>query len=1121
MAKNFITNSSQQQSLKERIQTLISMSDELKFLVGFFYFSGWEALYQSLKSNEDVQVKLLIGLQVSPLFQRMVEHDSDDESELSQEDQFYRFMTSLRNALNNAEMDTQAFYNQVQFFLRMLQEERLLIRKTENSNHAKLYLFNLNEEETRKQNLDGEFLTGSSNLTNAGLTGQEEFNVEIKDYGFRDAEAYFDELWERAIPITEAPERKQALIQFVENQSQAAALTPFEAYTLVLKSYLDLEEKKQISPEVKGLLEEKGFKQYSYQMDAVNQALNIIDTYNGVIIADVVGLGKSIIASLIAKNLGKRGLIICPPGLMGDQMSGTGWWGYIQDFRLYDWEVESRGRVQELAEHIHEKDFEVVIVDEAHRFRNEDTADYEALMTICQEKTVILLTATPFNNTPADIFSLLKLFMVPGQSGITLQENLEGLFRHYHYQFARLNDILKNYNSRNQKQVERAQKLYRELIEDKLPVDPKKVRAETKQLANKVKNVIAPVVIRRNRIDLKTDHQYSKEIDQLSEVQDPEELFFELAPQQSDFYDRVIDSYFGSGGKFTGAIYQPYSYQKVVEDPEQLDMEGNRAYQQQRNLFEFMRRLLVKRFESSFGAFKASVDRFVRIHQVVQEFIKQSNGRYILDRKLMEDIYDASEEVIDEALYRFENDLLNRRTPKNNEVYDINKFEDKDGFLRDIEQDKVLLEQIQQEVKDLDLVANDPKREAIYQQVKAIINQPETPKRKVVIFSEYVATVEHVKDFLEEKLEGRLLVCSGGLTKALQQKLLQDFDAQHDGEQTDHFDVLLTSDKLSEGVNLNRAGTIINYDIPWNPTQVIQRVGRINRIGMKVFDNLYIYNCFPTTRGADIVRSREIASQKMFLIHNSLGEDAKIFDPGEEPTKAGLFKRVKQNPYDLEEVNISTIIRNRFEAIKQQYPEVLDRVNQLPQRVKSGKPHSANQLTVLRRKGLSLFAQLINEPSQEPHEVEALPFEDYLPLVECEYDTPHLSLSEHFWPAYNTLKAYKPQYGTKHTEMSLEVRADKNLRLALRLLKGQYSALSEFIKTLRTDIRHYHTLSSRTLGRLARKNLSEQSGEKAQKAFFDEVRWIQNRFGSDYLDKIKERVKGQKSEVIIAVENQV
>ena len=1118
MAKNFITNNENQKSLKGRIRTLISISDELKFLVGFFYFSGWEEVYQQLRENKNIQLKLLVGLQVSKLVNQMVEH-GEEEEDLSQEDHFHKFMSSLGQALNNEEMDTEPFYNQVTFFLRMIQENRLLIRKTENPNHAKLYLFKLNQEQSNIQNMTGQFVTGSSNLTKAGLSGQEEFNVEIKDYGFPEAESYFDELWERAIPISEDDTRRKKLLRFIEYKSQAATVTPFEAYALVLKTYLDLQEQKHIRPEVEGLLEEKGFKKYSYQLDAVNQALNIIETYNGVIIADVVGLGKSIIASLIAKNLGQRGMVICPPGLMGDKMSGTGWYGYIQDFRLYDWEVESRGRLQELAEYIHEKNIDVVIVDEAHYYRNQDTADYEALLNICRDKTVILLTATPFSNSPADIFSLLKLFLVPGKSGITIEDNLEGLFSAYNFRFRQLNEIMKYYNSDDPKKSKKAEQLYVELIGDDLPVDIDKVRRETQRLANKLKNIISSVVIRRNRLDLKKDRQYSQEVDQLSDVQDPVELFFELSPEQNDFYNRIIHEYFRENGRFSGAIYQPFSYETIVEDPENLDETGNRAYQQQRNLYDFMRRLLVKRFESSFGAFAESIERFLRVHEIVEDFIEQSNGKYILDRKLIEDIYQKDEDEIMESLYKFENDLLEKKVPKNNRVYDINEFERKEDFLADIQKDKELFKAIMQELEQLNIVEQDPKREAVYDQIDHILKN-ESPRRKVVVFSEYIDTIRHLEGFLSKRLGERLLVCEGKVTKQLQNQLYSDFDAQYKGEQTDQFDVLITSDKLSEGISLNRAGAIINYDIPWNPTRVIQRVGRINRIGTKVFDELYIYNFFPTETGADVVKSREIAGQKMFLIHNSLGEDAKIFEAGEEPTPSGLFNRLNQNPYDAEELNTSTIIRNQYSEIKEQYPEVISKIKELPHRVKTAKSYSHNQLTVLRKKGLGLFSQVVNEPQEKDNQVEEVPFEEFLPLVECEYDQTRLELSKNFWPAYNAIKSYKPKYKASKSENALETKAHTNLKLGLKLLDPKEEAIAEFMKTLIRDIRQFHTLSSRTLGRLGRKNLSEKSDDQEQKAFFDEVRWIMNQLGSDYLEKILKRVEGQKSEVIIGVENQ-
>ena len=141
---------------------------------------------------------------------------------------------------------------------------------------------------------------------------------------------------------------------------------------------------------------------------------------------------------------------------------------------------------------------------------------------------------------------------------------------------------------------------------------------------------------------------------------------------------------------------------------------------------------------------------------------------------------------------------------------------------------------------------------------------------------------------MEENFSKKVLVVASDLSAHKISQINKGFDASYP-DQEDEYDILLASDKISEGFNLNRAGLVINYDIPWNPVRVIQRVGRINRISRKVFNDLYIVNFFPTERGAELVKSREIASNKMFLIHSTLGEDAKIFDIDEEPTPSGLL----------------------------------------------------------------------------------------------------------------------------------------------------------------------------------------------------------------------------------------
>jgi superfamily II DNA or RNA helicase len=115
---------------------------------------------------------------------------------------------------------------------------------------------------------------------------------------------------------------KQKLLHILENESVVTKFSPFEAYTLVLKNMVETQVKNDIKDYIKTLLVEKGYTDYKYQTDAASQAISIIENYSGVIIADVVGLGKSVIAGIIAKQLGKRGIVICPPNLIGNKKSG-------------------------------------------------------------------------------------------------------------------------------------------------------------------------------------------------------------------------------------------------------------------------------------------------------------------------------------------------------------------------------------------------------------------------------------------------------------------------------------------------------------------------------------------------------------------------------------------------------------------------------------------------------------------------------------------------------------------------------------------------------------------------------------------------------------------------------
>lgn len=1109
---NFITNDDDK-DLRKRLIELVENSHEMKFLVGFFYFSGIRELFKGLLKNPQAQLKILVGLNVDRSNLRLIEYPETDES-LSDEDIRENFLRDIKKSLEFDDFDVKEFYDQVKFFITQIMENRIVIRKTHKPNHAKLYLFYLPDQITRNKL----FITGSSNLTKIGITTQAEFNVELCDFGNDEANAYFDELWEDAVKITEVDVLKERLRKTIEKETLVKDVTPYEAYLLTLKTYLDTFEQKKIGQSLIELLEANGYEPFQYQLDAVKQGLAIIEQNNGVIIADVVGLGKTIIACSIARELKKRGVVICPPGLMGDKNKTTGWRMYLEQFKLYGWDVRSVGDLESTAEYVNKtNDIEVVIIDEVHRFRNQDTQDYEFLSNICRDKIVILLTATPFNNRPGDILSLLKLFITPKKSKITLEDNLVAMFKTFKGAFDRLNFIRKNWNSPHKENRENAKNVYvSEFGED--TVDLTKVKQRAKYLADQIRHVIEPVTIRRNRLDLKNNPLYKEEVKNLSEIADPAEWFFELNQEQSDFYDRIIKEYFGepeSGGKFKGAIYRPFGYEHELQ--RDFTEKENFEFILQRNLFDFMRRLIVKRFESSFGSFRESILRFERVTRDALTFVEKT-GKFILDRGLLEKIYSLDEDTIEEYLRDYGEKLLAGNYPKNNGIYEVGKFKRKDEFIADIKADLGLFKTIISELDQLDLVNNDPKGECLIENIKKVQNwksNPGEPKRKIIIFTEYYDTVKYLSALLHEHFEDRVLSVGGSLPSSTIKRINCDFDAMNK-EPTNYYDILLTTDRLSEGFNLNRAGMVINYDIPWNPVRVIQRVGRINRISKKVFDTLYIVNFFPTEKGAVEVKSREIASSKMFLIHEILGEDAKIFDVDETPSPAGLWERITQSPEKFEVESFYTKILKIFTDIKKERPELVESLKDFPTRVKVAKKGQENELIVFLKKG-RLYIQGIryDEDEGKPY---TRSFEEILDKIACDVDEPKLELSNDFWKNYTEVKEFKESFFDRVSERSIETRAINNLKT---LCKSPWDALVphlDFVKMMLDDALNYGTLSDYTLRRIA---IFETSSAKGKIAIEKEIQKLRNELGDDYLVPLVEKHFQLKKQIIIAIENQI
>jgi superfamily II DNA or RNA helicase len=1100
----FITNHGNK-DLKRRLQELIEISRELKFLVGFFYFSGIKEFYETLKELynkgklSQEHIKILVGLSVDKgnygLYEAATKLKSKDEY-------FQALINSAKIAFTSQEFDNQDIYEQAEFFVKLLEEKIIVIRKTREPNHSKLYLF-----KTKETSAPHLFITGSSNLTRAGLVSQNEFNVEIKDYGFEETEKYFDDLWKDSISLSEDDMKK--LVYTIKNETALRDINPFSAYVYLLKTYIETHKTKDTFKDLIDLMKRKGYKSYSYQMEAVSQAIANCKSHGGTILADVVGLGKTVVACMVAKALGKRGIVIAPPHLIGPDDKSIGWKKYLEDFELYGWETFSVGKLENALAFVREHDnIEVVIVDEAHRFRNENTLSYHYLKEICRGKTVLLLTATPFNNRPSDIFALLKLFTIPKKSTIVFDEDLKSKFEEYESLFNKLSYIKNHYNSPNKKKRERALNYYREIFgKNNVVVEIDNVKTETKDLARHIRSILEPVVIRRNRLDLK---HYKEKID-LPEVKDPREWFYELTKEQSEFYDEVISAFSEEelGGRFKGAIYIPIKYEKGIKDDDEPELKEEESFllTYQRNLYDFMRRLLVKRFESSFGSFYESIKRFKSIHETALDFIKKTN-KFILDRKLMEDLAEKDPDEILEELKKYEQNLKEQKTnAEYYKVYDLDKFKQKNKFIKDIKNDIKLFDEFLEKMEELKLTQNDPKADKLIKGIEEFLKEG----RKVVIFTEYTDTAGHLDEILKKHFKDKVLTAYGSIGKITFEDIAKNFDAQYK-YQEDKYKILLTTDKLSEGYNLNRAGVVINYDIPWNPVRVIQRVGRINRIGKKVYDEIYIVNFFPTEQGADIVRSRQIAQTKMFMIHNILGEDAKIFDPSEEPEPSELYRRLKEYREDEEE-SFFTKVRDELSKIEENYPEVIKEIQNMPQRVKTAKQSDKNELMVFIRKGKDLFVGYKDYAERQP---KTLSFEEVYEKIKATAETKGLKVSKDFWSNYKIVFDKKAYIKRKPKPKATE---EKALNLLNDLKNKDIGELKSFILALIKDIEEYSSLSEYILQRIIKIEKYLDNIEKVKR----ELKDIKKEIGEDFIERIESQLKLldlENQEVIMAVENQ-
>jgi superfamily II DNA/RNA helicase/HKD family nuclease len=961
-------------SLLDRFKKTLKHVQFFDVLVGYFRTSGFYSLYESFENIE--KVRILVGLNVDKKTYEIIESYRNKNEIYFESHKHTRehFTRDLINELDNSEDNYETEVG-VKKFIELLTSSKLEIKAYPSTNiHAKVYISRFYDDQ-----LDyGRVITGSSNFSESGFIDNYEFNVELKnsvDVGF--ALNKFEALWNDAVDLSS---------EYVETVNTKTwfndQITPYELYLKFLYEYL----KEDINEEELETYLPQGYKDLKYQRQAVIAALKILNNYNGVFLADVVGLGKTYISALLAQQLPGRKLIICPP-ILQDYWKDT-----FFEFGIRSFKVVSQGKLDEVIKSGTDI-YDYVFVDEAHRFRNEITEGFEKLHQICFAKKVILVSATPLNNKIDDIFSQLKLFQVPKRCTIPGVSNLNSFFQNL---ITKINKYSKQ--------------------------DPQYGEA-VKQASKEVREkILKYVMVRRTRNAIQK--YFSEDIIQeglfFPEMEDPQRLVYEF----DDETDLVFTETIKLIGKLSYSRYSPLLFLK--ESISEFEK------QSQRNLRGFMKSVLVKRLESSFFAFINTLNRFIGSYE---KFITMLNtGTVYISRKV--DVYQFLENDNEARLIELvEQDKA--------EKYDSTCFRDEflPALLKDLE--------ILQKMNFLwSKIIIDPKITEFVHQLK---NDKLFKKNKLIIFTESKETGE----YLLEKLSGEypdqvFFYCSsGGLSSVgsahksvtISKDLIREnFDASYENPKDD-IRILITTDVLAEGVNLHRSNIIINYDLPWNPTRVLQRVGRVNRVGTP-HKQIYIFNFFPTAQAEKELGLEDNIKTKIQAFHDALGEDARYLTEDEIITThdilgAELYKRLNDKKIlqgededertELEQLQV-------LRKIRDENPELFEKIKRIPKKARSSKQcedEQNNQLITFFRKG-NLKRTFINDDSDRRE----LVFYEAADILKCEPQTARLSIPHNF---YSMLEENKEQFDLAVSGESIQKRAGggkSNEKFIIQLLKA-------------------------------------------------------------------------------------
>jgi superfamily II DNA/RNA helicase len=1098
ISSHFFTNRDGN-TLMNEFEGILTNNPQVKNLdavVGFLRASGYFSLRPFLDGIN--KVRILIGIDVDKYIAK-----ANQKGELffgAEEEVKDECLRLLKEDIEQSHYSKKVEDGMLQMVQDLVDGKLELRAHPSKKIHAKLYIL---YPDNYNQHCFGAAITGSSNLSGNGLgiseERQYEFNVKLTRYDdVQFAKDEFEQLWEEAKNVPINAEDYQGTL---DKTYLKGDVTPYELYIKMLMEYF--------SDRVLAIDQDdpfdmpEGYDKFDYQADAVVEGYQKLMRYDGFFLADVVGLGKTVIATMIAKKfLIENGpehtkiLVVYPPAVEQN------WITTFKDFSIEKYACfvsnGSLGKVldEENYKYGNADEFDLVIVDEAHKFRNHTTGAFQQLQEICKmprletgyipgyKKKVMLISATPMNNTPADIYYQILMFQDPRRCIIDGVPNLTSFFSPLVVEFRKF---------RKQENID---------------------LKEFKKLAEKVRDrVIKPLTVRRTRTDIESIARYKQDVQDFPKVDKPIKKDYELNNHLANLFEKAMHML---DKELTYARYQAIAYLK----PEASNGLYDNAELISRSLAGIRKNGLVKRLESSFYAFRKSIENFrqanenmLKMWQNDKVFIAPDMDINLLIEKGLSE--DEIEEKLNEKAEENPKNAVFKREDFRPEYFDM------------LQQDQKLLDEMWLEWEYIS--DDDDSKFAKFEDLLKhdLFKKERNPEGKVVVFSESTDTVE----YLARRINRQDVLVISSQNRSQQFKTIREnFDANCKVKKND-YNIILTTDVLAEGVNLHRSNIIINYDTPWNSTRLMQRIGRVNRIGSKA-GIIYNYVFYPSRQGNKEIKLNQIALSKIQTFHTTFGEDNQIYST-EEIIDRDLDKLFKEGiKREQEERNLELPFYEELRALYQQNRKEYKRIERLSLRSRTGRAPrevdgvmlAGDSLVFLKTNFRKLFYMVNNQQTRELSVLDAL---NYFKATPDEKAVPRLE--QHHEHVENALKAFNI---SKEQEIHDE-EANQNQRsnlgaqvtTAVSLLNSMLAHIEDgdtrlkVVQLKELVERGTITYIAKRLQRL-QKDLQRQGGSKAKITFTDALKQVlemANKYNSYYRES--QRAEEESAATIILSES--